>query len=148
MDVSLVEEFNNLVKQMSVHRLPRFKKVTNPRTNGSPQIVLAKFVMLVDWPKLHETRILPWPRGRSEDILGCLENQLETPVSGTSDTEIVMVGLKFGDIVGRELDGRNDGGGGVLLAETAVIGVVWIAVVRYVALANLPGTHGVLLVER
>ena len=89
---------------MSVHRLLRFEKVTNPRTDSSPQIVLAKFVVLVDWPKLLETNILPWPRGRSEDILGRPEDQLGTPTSGTRDTEIIKVGLKLGDIVGRGLN--------------------------------------------
>ena len=42
---------------MSVRRL-RFEEVTNLRTNSSPQIILAKFVVLVDWPKPHETKIL------------------------------------------------------------------------------------------
>jgi hypothetical protein len=99
--------------------LLRFEKVTNLRTNSSPQIVLAKFVVLVDWPKLHETRILLWPRGRCEDIPGRPEDQLGTPY-----TEIVKVGLKLGDIVARGLDRRNAGGGGVL-PETAVVrGVV------------------------
>jgi hypothetical protein len=104
--------------------LLRIEKVTNLRTNSSPQIVLAKFVVLVDWPKPHETRILLWPGGRCEDILGCPEDQLGTPASGTSDTEIVKVGLELGDIVARGLDGRNAGGGGVLLPETAVVGGV------------------------
>ena len=78
---------------MSVRRLLRFEKVTNLSTNDSPQIVLAKFVVLIDWPKPHETRILLWPRGRCEDILGRPEDQLGTPAAGTSDTEIVKVGL-------------------------------------------------------
>jgi hypothetical protein len=81
-------------------------------------------VVLVDWPKLHETSILHWPRGRSEDILGRPEDQLGTPASGTPDTEIVKVGLKLGDVVGRGLDRRNAGGGGVLLHEIDVVGVV------------------------
>src|SRR6267142_4092086 len=108
------------LERMSIRRLLRFEKVTNRRTNSTPQIVLAKFVVLVDWPKLLETNILPWPRGRSEDILGRPEDQLGTPASGTPDTEIVKVGLKLGDIVG---NGRN-AGGGVLLPETAVVGGV------------------------
>jgi len=40
------------------------------------------------------------------------------------DTEIVKVGLELGEIVARGLDGRNAGGGGVLLPETAVVGGV------------------------
>ena len=111
------------MEQMSVRRLQRFEKVTNLKTNSSPQIVLAKFVVLVDWPKPHETKILLWPRGRCEDILGRPENQLGTPASATPDTEIVKVGLELGDIVARGLDGRNAGGGGVLLPETAVVEV-------------------------
>jgi hypothetical protein len=104
--------------------LLRLEKVTNLRTNSSPQIVLAKFVVLVDWPKPHATRILLWPH--CEDILGRPEDQLGTSAAVTPDTEIVKVGLELGDIVGRGLDGRNAGG---VLLETAGVGVVWIDVV-------------------
>ena len=90
---------------MSVRRLLRFEKVTNFRTNSSPQIVLAKFVVLVDWQKLHDTKILLRPQGRCEDILGRPEYQLGTAVSGTTDTEIVKVGLKLADIIRRGLEG-------------------------------------------
>jgi hypothetical protein len=77
--------------------------------------------MLVDWPKLHKTRILLWPRRRCEDILGRPEDQLGTPASGTPDTKIVKVGLEPGDIVARGLGGRNPGG---VLPEIGVVGVV------------------------
>jgi hypothetical protein len=50
--------------------LQRFEKVTNLRTNISPQIVLAKLVVLIDWPKPHETKIVLWRGGGCEDILG------------------------------------------------------------------------------
>ena len=104
---------------MLVCGLLRFKKVTNLRTNGSPQIAFAKFVVLVDWQKPHETKILLWPRGRCEDILGRSEDQLGTPASGTPDTKIVKVGgpplllrylgwatvgLELRDIIQRGLD--------------------------------------------
>ena len=89
---------------MSVRGLLHFEKVTNLRTNGSPQIVFAKFGVLIDWQKPHETKILPWPRGRCEDILGRSEDQLGTPASGTPDPEIIMVGLELRDIVRRGLD--------------------------------------------
>src|SRR5258706_7171515 len=52
---------STILERMSVRRLLRFEKVTNLRTNSSPQIALAKFVVLVDRLKLHETRILLWP---------------------------------------------------------------------------------------
>jgi len=84
---------------MSVRGLLRFEKITNLRTNSGPQIVYAKFVVLVDWQKPHETSIMLWPRGRCEDILGCPEDQLGTP-----DTEIVKVDLELRNIVGRGLD--------------------------------------------
>jgi hypothetical protein len=122
LDFSLIEESNNL-ERMSVCRLLRFEKVTNLRTSSSPQIVLSKFVVLVDRQKPHETTILLSPRGLYEDILGRPEDQLGTPASGTPDTEIVKVGLELGDIVARGLDGRNTGG--VLLPETAVVGGVF-----------------------
>jgi len=87
LNVSLVEELINL------------------RTNSSPQIVLAKSVVLVDWPKLHETRISLWPRGRCENILGRPKDQLETPASGASNSngELQARGLPLllGDIVAR-----------------------------------------------
>jgi hypothetical protein len=92
-------------------------KVTNLRTDSSPQIVLAKFVMLIDWQKLHDTKVLLWPRGWCEDILGRPEYQLRTTVSGTTDTEIVKVSLELADIMGRGIDGRNAGGGEVVLPE-------------------------------
>ena len=114
---------------MSVRRLLRFGKVTNHGTNSRPHIALAKYVVLVDWSKLHVTRFLLWPRGRCEDILGRPEDQLGTSASGTPETEIVKVGLKLGDFVGRGLDGRN-AAGGAILPETAVVrGVVYIAIV-------------------
>jgi hypothetical protein len=106
LDFSLIEESNNL-ERMSVRRLLRLEKVTNLRTSSSPQIVLSKFAVLVDWQKPHETTILHSPRGRCEDILGRPEDQLGTPASGTPDTEIVKVGLELGDIVARGPDGRN-----------------------------------------
>lgn len=93
---------------MSVCGLLRFKKVTSPRTDSSPQIVLAKSVVLVDWLKMHEAMVLHWPQGPFVDILGCPEDQLGTPAPETPDTEIVKVGLKLGNIVGRGL-GRNTG---------------------------------------
>jgi len=83
--------------------------------DGSPQIVLAKFVVHVDWQKLHYTKILLQPRGQCEDILGRLEYQLGTAVSGTMDAEIVKVGLKLTDIIGRGL--KRNPGEGVLLPE-------------------------------
>ena len=89
---------------MSVRRLLRLQKVTNFKTNSSPQIVYAKFVVLVDWQKPHDTRIVLWPRGRIEGILGRPEDQLGTPASGTSNTEIVKVGLELRKIVGRGPD--------------------------------------------
>jgi hypothetical protein len=101
LDVSLVEEFNNLGTNVSP-QITAHREVTNLRTNSSPQIVLAKFVVLVDWLKPHETRILLWPRRRRENILGRPEDQLGTPTSGTPDTEIVKVGLELGDIVATE----------------------------------------------
>ena len=124
LDLSLIEESNNF-ERMSVRRLLRFEKVTSLRTSSSPhwQIVLSKFVVLVDWQKLRETTILLSPRGRCEDILGRPEDQLRTPASGTPDPEIVKVGLELGDIVARGLDGRNAGGG--VLPEPAVVGGVF-----------------------
>jgi hypothetical protein len=38
-------------------------------------------------------------------------------VSGTTDTEIVKVSLELADIMGRGIDGRNAGGGEVVLPE-------------------------------
>jgi len=61
-------------------------------------------MVLVDWQKPHETRIVLWPRGCFEGILGRPEDQLGTPASGTSNTEIVKVGLELRDIMGRRLD--------------------------------------------
>ena len=95
---------------MSVRRLLRFEKVMNLRTSSRPQIALTKYVVLVDWSKLHVTKFLLWPRGRCEDILGRPEDQLGTPVSGTPETEIVKVGLELGDFMGRGLDRRNTEG--------------------------------------
>ena len=123
------------MERMSVCALLRFEKVTNLRTNSSPQIVFAKFVVLVDWQKPHGTRILLWPRERCEDILGRPEDQLGTPASGTPDTEIVKVDLELRDIVGR---------GGVRLPKTAVVG----GVVGWGGLANLLGARRAVLVER
>lgn len=80
-------------------RLLRFEKVTNLGTNSSPQIVPAKLVVLVDWPKQHETKILLWTRGRCENILGRPKDQLGTPMSRTPDTKIVKVSLDLGDII-------------------------------------------------
>jgi len=97
--------------------------VTSLETNSSPKIVLAKLVVLVDGPKLHETKIVLWPRGRFEDILRRPEDQLGTPSSVAPDIEIVKVGLELGDSVGRGLDGRNTGVV-PLLPQTAGFGVV------------------------
>ena len=84
---------------MSVSGLLRLEKVINLGTNSSPQTVLAKFLMLVDWQEPHETKNLLWPRGRCEGILGRPEDQLGAPASETPDTEIIKVSLKIGDIV-------------------------------------------------
>ena len=100
-----------------------FEEVTNLRTNSSPQITLAKFVVLIDWLKSHATRIVPLPRGRCVNILGRPVDQLRTQAIGTPDTEIVKGGLELGDIVGRGPDGRN-AVGGVILPETVRDGVV------------------------
>src|SRR5258708_2787278 len=110
---------------MSVRRLLCLEKVTNLGTNSSPQVVIAKFFMLIDLQKLHKTRILLRPRGRCEDVLGRPEDQLGTQASGTPNTVIVKVGLELGDVV--FLDGRNAGD----LPETVVVGVVRIAVVGW-----------------
>ena len=75
-------------ERTSVRGLLRFEKVTNFRTNSSLQIVFARFVAPADWQKPHETRILLWPRGRCEDILGCTEDRLGTPAPGTPDTAV------------------------------------------------------------
>ena len=81
------------MERISVRRLLRFEKenVTNLRTNGSPQIVLAKFAVPVDWPKLHEMGILLWPRGGAMS-LGRPEDQLGTPASRTPDAKKVKGG--------------------------------------------------------
>ena len=80
-------------------RLLHFKKVTNLGANSSPQIVPAKLVVLIDWPKQHEMKILLWTRGHCENILGCPKDQLGTPMSRTLDTKIVKVSLDLGDII-------------------------------------------------
>jgi hypothetical protein len=105
---------------MSVRRILRFEKVTNLITNISPQIVLSKLVVLVDWPKPHDTTISPWPRGRCEDIAGRPEDQLGTPAFGAPKAEIVKVCFELGDIV----RGPNGRGARGVLPETAVGGKV------------------------
>ena len=110
---------------MSVRRLLRFEGVMNLRTNSSPQIIFAKFMVLVDWLKPHGMKIF-WPRRCCEDILGRLEDQLWTPECGAPDTKIVKVGLEFRDIVARGLDGRN--ARRVTPPETAVVNGVVFAV--------------------
>ena len=102
-----------------------FEGVTNLRTNSSPQIVFAKFMVLVDWLKPHGMKIF-WPQRRCEDILGRPEDQLGTPECGAPDTKIVKVDLELGDIVARGLDGRN--ARGVAPPETAVVNGVVFAV--------------------
>src|SRR5258706_12794240 len=76
------------------------------------------------------------PRGRVEDILGRLVDQLRTQASDTPNTEIGKVDLELGDIPRRGPDGRN--AGGVIHPETAVVGVV-----GWGGIANpLFGRHG------
>ena len=80
---------------------------------------------------MHNTRILPRPRGRCEDILGRPIDQLGTPVSVIPGTEIVKIRLKPRDTVARGLDGRNTGGVVLhLLERVALGGVAGIAIVR------------------
>ena len=57
------------LERMSVHRLLRVEKVTHLGTNGCPQIVLAKLVVLEHGLERHETTMSIRPSGRDEDIL-------------------------------------------------------------------------------
>jgi len=64
------------LEKLSVPRLLHSEKVTNPRMNSIPQIIFAKFVVVIDWQKLHDMRALLWLQGHYENILGHLERSI------------------------------------------------------------------------
>jgi hypothetical protein len=86
-DILMVKKINDLGTNVSSWIATL--KVANLGSNSSPQIILAKSMVLIDWLKPHETRILLRPGGHSEYVLGCPEDQLGAPASGTPDSKIV-----------------------------------------------------------
>lgn len=137
--VSLVKEFKTL-ERGSAYRLP-FVKATNLATNDVPQVVLAKFVVLVNWQNPQVPNPFMRSRGPFKDIFGCPEDQLGTPSAEAPDPIVVQVGLelRLGDVIGRYVST----GGGFCVYD--VVGAVHIVLSQK---DNNPIALGAVFIER